>query len=76
MSTQYYPTCVYIQAVEDVSRGQIKPADKLYELKALQDGGKKLQVRYSQSSQYFGLDFVHLYWAATLYGMGMAIETE
>lgn len=29
------------QAVEEVSRGQIQPADQLYELKALQDSGRK-----------------------------------
>ena len=32
------------QAVDEVSRGQIKPSDKLYELKALQESGKMTEV--------------------------------
>jgi len=32
--------------VDDVGRGQIKPADRLYELKALQEQEKKVEVRY------------------------------
>lgn len=32
------------QAVEDVNRGLIKTGDKLYELKSMQDSGKKIEV--------------------------------
>ena len=32
--------------MDDVGRGQIKPADRLYELKALQEQEKKVEVRY------------------------------
>jgi hypothetical protein len=35
---------VIFQAVDDVSRGNIKPGEKLYELKSLQESGKKLDV--------------------------------
>ncbi|XP_074651236.1 sorting nexin-27-like isoform X2 [Tubulanus polymorphus] len=34
---------LFWQATDDVSRGQIKPGEKLYELKSLQDSGKKLE---------------------------------
>ena len=33
------------QAVDDVGRGQIKPVDRLYELKALQEQEKKVEVQ-------------------------------
>ncbi|XP_064648615.1 sorting nexin-27-like isoform X3 [Lineus longissimus] len=34
---------LFWQAVDDVSRGNIKPGEKLYELKSLQESGKKLE---------------------------------
>ncbi|ELU05983.1 hypothetical protein CAPTEDRAFT_130010 [Capitella teleta] len=47
--------CFFWQAVEEVSRGQIKPADKLYELKALQDSGKKMEyLRQVRSMDGYG----------------------
>ena len=33
------------QSVEDVNRGHVATEDKLYRLKALQDAGKKVEVR-------------------------------
>ena len=33
-----------LQAIENMNRGQIETEDKLYQLKALQEGGKKLEV--------------------------------
>ena len=35
----------FLKAVDDVGRGHIKAADKLYELKALQEAGKRLEVQ-------------------------------
>ncbi|CAH1797029.1 unnamed protein product [Owenia fusiformis] len=34
---------LYWQAIDDVNRGQIKPGEKLYDLKALQEAGRKLE---------------------------------
>ena len=36
-----------LQAVEDVNKGFIKTGDKLYELKSMQDAGKKVEVGIS-----------------------------
>jgi len=36
--------CFYFQAIEDVNKGQIMAGEKLYELKALQDVSRKIEV--------------------------------
>lgn len=40
-SDDFTETLFFWQAVDDVNKGQIKPGNKLYELKALQDSSKK-----------------------------------
>ncbi|KAK2182525.1 hypothetical protein NP493_352g06007 [Ridgeia piscesae] len=49
------------QAVDDVGRGQIKPADRLYELKALQEQEKKVEylALVRQLEGYGELSFPH-----------------
>lgn len=36
--------CLYLQAIDGVNKGQIKTEDKLYELKALQESNKSIEV--------------------------------
>lgn len=36
--------CLYLQAIDGVNKGQIKTEDKLYELKALQESNKNIEV--------------------------------
>ena len=37
---------LYPQAIDGVNKGQIKTEDKLYELKALQESNKSIEVSY------------------------------
>jgi len=52
---------ILFQAVDEVNRGQIKAADKLYQLKALQDASRKNEYLKSarQLEGYGGIVFPH-----------------
>ena len=41
-------TYFFYQAIEDVNSGQVKAGNKLYELKALQNVAKKVEVRFRE----------------------------
>ncbi|KAH7965536.1 hypothetical protein HPB49_008688 [Dermacentor silvarum] len=61
---QAYPlaaTFFFWQAIDDVNKGQIKPGNKLYELKALQDCSRKMEyLQLARTLEGYGeLSFPH-----------------
>ncbi|KAL1420952.1 hypothetical protein MTO96_004320 [Rhipicephalus appendiculatus] len=61
---QSYPlaaTFFFWQAIDDVNKGQIKPGNKLYELKALQDCSRKMEyLQLARTLEGYGeLSFPH-----------------